>query len=158
MSEKFNIYSKIFFRDVENFVRHLCVLVLRHQMQVSNYFVNSFYSASTHGMPGALVSWRSPWPASPHLLMLYLELLFPGGLPGQPLPHLLMLYLELLFPGGLPGHPLPHLLMLYLELLFPGGLPGQPLPHLLMLYLELLFPGGLPGQPLPHLLMLYLEL
>ena len=44
MSEKFDIYSKIFFRDVENFVRHLCVLVLRHQMQVSNYFVNSFYS------------------------------------------------------------------------------------------------------------------
>jgi hypothetical protein len=34
MSEKFDIYSKIFFRDVENFVRHLCVLVLRHQMQV----------------------------------------------------------------------------------------------------------------------------
>ncbi len=44
MSEKFDIYSKIFFRDVENFVRHLCVLVLRHQMRVSNYFVNSFYS------------------------------------------------------------------------------------------------------------------
>jgi hypothetical protein len=44
MPEKFDIYSKIFFRDVENFVRHLCVLVLRHQMQVSNYFVNSFYS------------------------------------------------------------------------------------------------------------------
>ncbi len=47
MSEKFDIYSKIFFRDVENFVRHLCVLVLRHQMRVSNYFVNSFYSAVT---------------------------------------------------------------------------------------------------------------
>ncbi len=31
----------------KNFVRHLCVLVLRHQMQVSNYFVNSFYSEST---------------------------------------------------------------------------------------------------------------
>jgi hypothetical protein len=30
--------------DVGNFVRHLCVLVLRHQMRVSNYFVNSFYS------------------------------------------------------------------------------------------------------------------
>ncbi len=44
MSEKFDIYSKIFFRDVANFVRHLCVLVLRHQMRVSNYFVNSFYS------------------------------------------------------------------------------------------------------------------
>ncbi len=29
--------------DVGNFVRHLCVLVLRHQ--VSNYFVNSFCSA-----------------------------------------------------------------------------------------------------------------
>jgi hypothetical protein len=44
MSEKFDIYSKIFYRDVEKFVRHLCVLVLRHQMRVSNYFVNSFYS------------------------------------------------------------------------------------------------------------------
>ena len=43
MSEKYDIYSKIFFRDVKNFVRHLCVLVLRHQMRVSNYFVNSFY-------------------------------------------------------------------------------------------------------------------
>ncbi len=46
MSEKFDIYSKIFFRDVGNFFRHLCELVLRHQMRVSNYFVNSFYSAS----------------------------------------------------------------------------------------------------------------
>ncbi len=44
MSEKFDIYSKIFFRDVRNFFRHLCELVLRHQMRVSNYFVNSFYS------------------------------------------------------------------------------------------------------------------
>jgi hypothetical protein len=31
--------------DVGNFFRHLCELVLRHQMRVSNYFVNSFYSA-----------------------------------------------------------------------------------------------------------------
>ena len=44
MSEKFDIFSKIFFRDVGNFVRYLCVLVLRHQMRVWNYFVNSFYS------------------------------------------------------------------------------------------------------------------
>ncbi len=46
MSEKFDIYCKIFYRDVEKekFVRHLCLLVLRHQMRVSNYFVNSFYS------------------------------------------------------------------------------------------------------------------
>jgi hypothetical protein len=44
MSEKFDIFSKIFFRDVGYFVQHLCVLVLRHQMRVSNYFVNSFYS------------------------------------------------------------------------------------------------------------------
>jgi hypothetical protein len=29
---------------VEKFVRHLCRLVLRHQMPVWNYFVNSFYS------------------------------------------------------------------------------------------------------------------
>ncbi len=27
-----------------NFFRHLCELVLRHQIRVSNYFVNSFYS------------------------------------------------------------------------------------------------------------------
>jgi hypothetical protein len=33
--------------DVEKFVRHLCRLVLRHQMPVWNYFVNSFYSART---------------------------------------------------------------------------------------------------------------
>ncbi len=44
MSEKFDIYNEIFFRDVGNFFRHLCELVLRHQMRVSNYFVNSFYS------------------------------------------------------------------------------------------------------------------
>ncbi len=44
MLEKFDIYSKIFYRDVEKFVRYLCLLVLRHQMRVSNYFVNSFYS------------------------------------------------------------------------------------------------------------------
>ncbi len=44
MSEKFDIYNRIFYMDVGNFVRHLCVLVLRHQMRVSNYFVNSFYS------------------------------------------------------------------------------------------------------------------
>jgi hypothetical protein len=30
--------------DVEKFVRHMCRLVLRHQMPVWNYFVNSFYS------------------------------------------------------------------------------------------------------------------
>ncbi len=46
MPEKLDIYSKIFFRDVENFFRYLCVLVLRHQMRVSNYFVNSFYSVA----------------------------------------------------------------------------------------------------------------
>ncbi len=44
LSKKFDIYSKIFFRDVGNSFRHLCELVLRHQMRVSNYFVNSFYS------------------------------------------------------------------------------------------------------------------
>ncbi len=41
---KLDIYSKIFFRDVGNFFRYLCELVLRHQMRVVNYFVNSFYS------------------------------------------------------------------------------------------------------------------
>jgi hypothetical protein len=44
LSKKFDIYSKNFFRDVGNFFQHLCELVLRHQMRVSNYFVNSFYS------------------------------------------------------------------------------------------------------------------
>ncbi len=44
MPEKFDFYSKIFYMDVEKFVRHLCRLVLRHQMLVWNYFVNSFYS------------------------------------------------------------------------------------------------------------------
>jgi hypothetical protein len=53
MSEKFDIYSKIFFRDVGNFFRHLCELVLRHQMRVSNYFVNSFYSV---GGPSSYVT------------------------------------------------------------------------------------------------------
>ena len=47
MPEKFDIYSKIFYMDVEKFVRHLCRLVLRHQMPVWNYFVNSFYSVGT---------------------------------------------------------------------------------------------------------------
>ncbi len=44
MLEKFDIYSKIFYMDVEKFVRHLCRLVLRHQMPVWNYFVNSFFT------------------------------------------------------------------------------------------------------------------
>ncbi len=34
--------------DVEKFVRHLCRLVLLHQMPVWNYFVNSFYSVIAH--------------------------------------------------------------------------------------------------------------
>ncbi len=63
--KKFDIYSKIFFRDVGNFFRHLCELVLRHQMRVSNYFVNSFYSVAcgsntvkhrVHRVPGFLSS------------------------------------------------------------------------------------------------------
>ncbi len=49
MPEKFDIYSKIFYMDLEKFVRHLCRLVLRHQMPVWNYFVNSFYSV-THSV------------------------------------------------------------------------------------------------------------
>jgi hypothetical protein len=35
--------------DVEKFVRRLCRLVLRHQMPVWNYFVNSFYSVEAAG-------------------------------------------------------------------------------------------------------------
>jgi hypothetical protein len=34
--------------DVEKFVRHMCRLVLRHQMPVWNYFVNSFYSVMVY--------------------------------------------------------------------------------------------------------------
>ncbi len=45
LSKKFDIYSKIVCRDAENFFRHQCELVLRHQMQVSNYFLKFFYSA-----------------------------------------------------------------------------------------------------------------
>ncbi len=52
--EKFDIFSKIFFRHVGNFFRHLCELVLRHQMRVSNYFVNSFYSVN---LPAFLQLW-----------------------------------------------------------------------------------------------------
>ena len=37
--------------DVEKFVRHLCRLVLRHQMPVWNYFVNSFYSEPFRATP-----------------------------------------------------------------------------------------------------------
>jgi hypothetical protein len=37
--------------DVEKFVQHLCRLVLRHQMPVWNYFVNSFYSVAKLSMP-----------------------------------------------------------------------------------------------------------
>ncbi len=35
--------------DAGNFFRHLCELVLRHQMRVSNYFINSFYSVGRRG-------------------------------------------------------------------------------------------------------------
>jgi hypothetical protein len=46
--------------DVEKFVRHLCRLVLRHQMLVWNYFVNSFYSAQfTQHFFNRLVSSRA---------------------------------------------------------------------------------------------------
>jgi hypothetical protein len=50
MLEQFDIHSKIFFMDVGNFFRYLCVLVLRHQMPASNYFVNSFYSVGWCGV------------------------------------------------------------------------------------------------------------
>jgi hypothetical protein len=39
--------------DVEKFVRHLCRLVLRHQMPVLNYFVNSFYSVPSSNVHAA---------------------------------------------------------------------------------------------------------
>jgi hypothetical protein len=40
--------------DVEKFVRHLCRLVLRHQMPVWNYFLNSFYSGCFQSTRGNL--------------------------------------------------------------------------------------------------------
>jgi hypothetical protein len=45
LSKKFDIYGEIVFMDAGNFFRHQAELVLRHPMQVSNYFVNFFYSA-----------------------------------------------------------------------------------------------------------------
>jgi hypothetical protein len=63
MPEKFDIYSKICYMDVEKFVRHLCRLVLRHQMPVWNYFVNSFYSVrdidSNESITPANIAWRT---------------------------------------------------------------------------------------------------
>ncbi len=44
LSKKFDIYSKIVFRDVGKIFPTPAELVLRHMMRVSNYFVNSFYS------------------------------------------------------------------------------------------------------------------
>ena len=55
MSKKFDIYNRIFYMDVEKFVRHLCRLVLRHQMPVWNYFVNSFYSVGSRPPPRMLL-------------------------------------------------------------------------------------------------------
>ena len=54
LSKKFDIYSKIIFMDAGNFFRHLCELVLRHQMRVSNYFINSFYSDESIKIPPLL--------------------------------------------------------------------------------------------------------
>jgi hypothetical protein len=47
LSKKF-VYCKIVFMDAGNFFQHLAELVLRHQMQVSNYFVNFFYSVGPY--------------------------------------------------------------------------------------------------------------
>ncbi len=66
MSEKFYIYSKIFFRDVGNFFRHLCELVLRHQMRLSNYFVNSFYSVADLRFPYTMLTLQTSF--KPRLL------------------------------------------------------------------------------------------
>ncbi len=49
LSKKFDIYGKIIFMDAGNFFRHQAELVLRHQMRVSNYFLNSFYSVWVTG-------------------------------------------------------------------------------------------------------------
>ncbi len=42
LSKNFDIYVKIVFRDAGIFFRHQAELVLRHQMQMSNYFVKFF--------------------------------------------------------------------------------------------------------------------
>ncbi len=65
MPEKFDIYSKIFYRDVEKFVRHLCLLVLPHQMRVSNYFINSFYSVGTKKSRVVVTACQSTWAGGP---------------------------------------------------------------------------------------------
>jgi hypothetical protein len=68
--------------DVEKFVRHLCRLVLRHQMPVWNYFVNSFYSAipsltsyrfteTTHYLPSPLGASSKQPSTFPNLLLLH---------------------------------------------------------------------------------------
>ncbi len=40
--KKFDIYSKIVFKDAGNFFRHQAELILRHPLRMSNYFVNFF--------------------------------------------------------------------------------------------------------------------
>jgi hypothetical protein len=51
--------------DVEKFVRLLCRLVLRHQMPVWNYFVNSFYSVAPFEFCGRIFSKWPPIRKSP---------------------------------------------------------------------------------------------
>jgi hypothetical protein len=46
LSKNFDIYVKIVSRDAGIFFRHQAELVLRHQMQMSNYFVKFFYNAT----------------------------------------------------------------------------------------------------------------
>jgi hypothetical protein len=72
LPEKFDIYSKIFYMDVEKFVRHLCRLVLRHQMPVWNYFVNSFYSVLSNA-GCRLIKMRIA--SFPFILLLYCQLI-----------------------------------------------------------------------------------
>ncbi len=45
--KNFDIFNTIVFMAAGIFFRHQAELVLRHQMQVSNYFVKFFYSAWT---------------------------------------------------------------------------------------------------------------
>ncbi len=45
--KNFDIFITIVFMDAGIFFRHQAELILRHQMRVSNYFVNSFYSVGS---------------------------------------------------------------------------------------------------------------
>jgi hypothetical protein len=97
MPEKYDIYSKIFYRDVEKFVRHLCLLVLGHQMRVSNYFVNSFYSVMY--LPASKTFRAGPYKSQVHeqLILMFSMCYFPSRLPCMICSLMLIVFLHLCF-------------------------------------------------------------